>query len=170
MIDVERRDAVAELAERQHEAGRVGAARDQAEHLAAGLDQLVTADVSLDPLEDVHGRKSASPRRSREPPFEPAHHGLELGGGERERRRVRAERHSGRRLIPRSSQEGVGDGERVTDDEERLLRPCEQRAKARAYRATIATSALAAAFGRSRGGAPAAQERYSSSSLPSKLP
>ena len=43
---------VAELAQRVAEAGRVGAAGDEAEHLAARLDQLVPADVRLDPLEE----------------------------------------------------------------------------------------------------------------------
>ena len=37
--DVERGDAVAELAEDVPEAGRVGAAGDEHRHLAAGLDQ-----------------------------------------------------------------------------------------------------------------------------------
>ena len=51
VVDVQRRDAVAELAQRVEEAGRVGAARDEAEHLAARLDQVVPADVRLDPRE-----------------------------------------------------------------------------------------------------------------------
>src|SRR5581483_3974272 len=53
VIDVQRRDAVAELAQRTPEAGRVGAAADEAQHLATGLDQLVPADVLLDAPDGV---------------------------------------------------------------------------------------------------------------------
>ena len=81
VVDVERRGAVAELAQREHEAGRVGAARDEAEHLAAGLDQLVAPDVRLDPREHVHRRSvHHSERRSREPALEHAGARFELVG------------------------------------------------------------------------------------------
>ena len=53
VVDVQRRDAIAELAQRVVEARRVGAARDEAEHGAARLDQLVAADVLLDALENA---------------------------------------------------------------------------------------------------------------------
>ena len=49
VVHVQRTDAVAERAQRMPEAGRVRAARDEREHLAAGRDQLVTPDVLLDP-------------------------------------------------------------------------------------------------------------------------
>jgi len=55
VVDVQRRDAVAERAERVVQAGRVGAARDEAQDVAAGLDQVVAPDVRLDALEDVQG-------------------------------------------------------------------------------------------------------------------
>src|SRR5581483_3848099 len=55
VVDVQSGDAVPELAERMEEARRVGAPGDEAEDLAAGLDQLVAADVALDPLEDLQG-------------------------------------------------------------------------------------------------------------------
>ena len=55
VFDVQRRDAVAELAQRVQEAGRVGAARDEAEHLAARLDQLVPADVLSIRSRTLHG-------------------------------------------------------------------------------------------------------------------
>src|SRR5688572_865113 len=48
VVHVQRGDAVAERAEHVPEAGRVGAARDEARHLAAGGDQVVPADVLLD--------------------------------------------------------------------------------------------------------------------------
>ena len=50
---MQRRDAIAELAQRVEEARRVGAARDEAEHVAARLDQIVPADVLLDALENA---------------------------------------------------------------------------------------------------------------------
>ena len=56
---MERRRAVAELAQSKDEAGRVGATRDQAEHLAARLEQVVAADVDVDPLEQIHRPKCA---------------------------------------------------------------------------------------------------------------
>src|SRR5439155_348441 len=49
VVHVQRGDAVAELAQRVPEAGRVGAAGDEAADLAARLDQLVPADQLLDP-------------------------------------------------------------------------------------------------------------------------
>ena len=49
VIDVQRRGAVAELPQRVPEARRVGAARDETGDVAAGRDQLVPADVLLDP-------------------------------------------------------------------------------------------------------------------------
>jgi len=51
---VQRRDAVAELAQDVPEAGRVGASGHEAGNLAAGLDQLVAADVLGDAPADVH--------------------------------------------------------------------------------------------------------------------
>ena len=46
---MERGDAVAELAQRVPEAGRVGPAGDERDHLAARGNQVVPADVLLDP-------------------------------------------------------------------------------------------------------------------------
>src|SRR5688500_7563233 len=48
VVDVERRDAVAELAQYVPETRGVGAAGDEADHLAAGRDQVATANVALD--------------------------------------------------------------------------------------------------------------------------
>jgi hypothetical protein len=53
VVDVERADVVAELAQGVEEAGRVGAAGDEAEDVAAGRDQAVAADVRFDPLEQL---------------------------------------------------------------------------------------------------------------------
>jgi hypothetical protein len=52
VVDVQCRDAVAELTQRVEETGRIGAAGDEAEHVAARLDQIVPADVGLDALEE----------------------------------------------------------------------------------------------------------------------
>ena len=49
VVDVQGGDAVPELAQRVPEAGRVGAAGDECRHVAAGRNQLVPADVLLDP-------------------------------------------------------------------------------------------------------------------------
>src|SRR3954454_5482367 len=67
MVDVQRRNRVAELPERMEEAGRVGAARDEAEHGLARRDQLVPADVRLDPLQELQEDSvtGALTRRSR---------------------------------------------------------------------------------------------------------
>ena len=59
VVDVEGRGAIAELAQCQNEAGRVGATRHQAQNLPAGRDQVVAAHVCLDRLEQVHIPKSA---------------------------------------------------------------------------------------------------------------
>ena len=48
MVDVEGRGRVAELPEDVQEAGRVGAAGDQAQDVAPRRDQVVAADVALD--------------------------------------------------------------------------------------------------------------------------
>jgi hypothetical protein len=53
MVHVQGADPVAERPERVPEAGRVGSARDQAEHLAAGLDQVLGADQLLDSLAEL---------------------------------------------------------------------------------------------------------------------
>jgi hypothetical protein len=53
-MDVHGSRAVAELAERVPEAGRVGAAGDEARDLAPRGDQVVPPDVRFDALEDVH--------------------------------------------------------------------------------------------------------------------
>src|SRR5918996_2621702 len=55
MVDVERADAVAEGPKCMPEARRVGAPRDQAEHLAAGRNELVPADVLFDPRTENAG-------------------------------------------------------------------------------------------------------------------
>src|SRR5262249_24473066 len=59
VVDVERGDPVAELPQAAPQARRVGAARDQAGHLAAEIDQLVAADVLLDAREEGHRRSVA---------------------------------------------------------------------------------------------------------------
>jgi len=53
VVDVECRDAVAELAQRVEEAGRVCAARDEAKNVAARLEQVVPSDVRLDPVQKL---------------------------------------------------------------------------------------------------------------------
>ena len=72
VVHVQRRDPVPELAQREEEAGGVGPAGDEAQHLAARLDQVVPAHVRLDPLEDPHTAKcaqnvGAASHRSRTP-------------------------------------------------------------------------------------------------------
>jgi hypothetical protein len=49
VVDVERRHLVAERAEKVPEAGRVGPAGNQRHDLTPGRDQLVAADVLLNP-------------------------------------------------------------------------------------------------------------------------
>jgi len=53
VVDVQRRDAVAKLAQRVEETRRVRSAGDEAEDVAAGLDQVVAANVRLDALEKL---------------------------------------------------------------------------------------------------------------------
>ena len=60
MVDVERADLVAERAQNVPEAGRVGAAGDEAGDLAARRDQLVPADVGLDSLPKLALRVTSS--------------------------------------------------------------------------------------------------------------
>src|SRR5437764_1273515 len=62
VVHVQRRDAVAQRAEQMPEAGRVGAARDETRHVAAGRDQLVGADEALDPVAQLL-HPSIVPRR-----------------------------------------------------------------------------------------------------------
>jgi hypothetical protein len=50
MVDMDRRDGVTERAEGVPQAGRVGAARDEAGRRAAARDQVECANVRLDPL------------------------------------------------------------------------------------------------------------------------
>src|SRR5205823_2760280 len=58
VVDVERGDAVPELAQGVEQAGRVGASRDETGHVGTRLDQPVRTDVTLDPLEElVHERQ-----------------------------------------------------------------------------------------------------------------
>ena len=81
MVDVERRDAVAERAERVPETGRVGAARDEAADLAAGLDQVVLPDVVFDSCPqrlDVHEALSQDDPAAPEPRLRPAPDGTAL--------------------------------------------------------------------------------------------
>jgi hypothetical protein len=59
VVHVDGGNGVAELAERMPEAARVGAAGDEARHLAAGRDQVVLTDEALDPLQQlVHQKMS----------------------------------------------------------------------------------------------------------------
>ena len=53
VVHVESGDAVAQLSKGVVEAGRVGAAGNQAQHLAPRLDQVVPAHVALDPREQL---------------------------------------------------------------------------------------------------------------------
>ena len=64
VIHVQRRDAVTERAEGVPETGRVGAAGDECEHLAAGRNQLMRANVLLDPRSQllVHRHSLAAAR------------------------------------------------------------------------------------------------------------
>ncbi len=66
MVDVQRRDPVAERRERVPEAGRVRAARDEAGHVAAGRDELVPADLAFDPCSEGGGLHAVivAPRRA----------------------------------------------------------------------------------------------------------
>jgi hypothetical protein len=55
MVDVERAYAVAEGPKCMPKAGRVRATRDQAQHVAAGRNEVVPADVLLDPRTENAG-------------------------------------------------------------------------------------------------------------------
>src|SRR5919109_683782 len=55
MVDVERAYAVAEGPKCMPKAGRVRATRDEAEHVAAGRNEVVPADVLLDPRTENAG-------------------------------------------------------------------------------------------------------------------
>src|SRR4030095_717245 len=48
MVHVQRGDRVTELPQRVPKAGGVGSTRDEAEHVATGRDQVVSADLLLD--------------------------------------------------------------------------------------------------------------------------
>ena len=171
VVDVERRDAVAELAEREGEAGRVGAARDEAEHLAAGLDQLVAADVRLDPREQRPSAEvSHSPVRARR--ASPRARGdrrssssrARTGRASRTRRAARAGR-GGCPPPPRARRRSAASGRR------RGSPPRGGRAGSR-NAARVARDELAARLspppgGAARRGRRAAQARYSSSGAPS---
>jgi hypothetical protein len=61
VVDVQRGDAVAELGKGVVETRRVGAARDEAQDLPARLDEVVPADVGLDPLQDLQSAIEATP-------------------------------------------------------------------------------------------------------------
>jgi hypothetical protein len=68
VVDVQREDAVAELAEREGEARRVGASRDKAEDVPAGLDQPVPSDVLVDAREKIQGGSLPLPAREASSP------------------------------------------------------------------------------------------------------
>jgi hypothetical protein len=68
VVDVQGGDAVSELGERVVQARRVGAARDQAEDLAAGVDQPVPADVRFDAGEEIQGGSLPPPAREASSP------------------------------------------------------------------------------------------------------
>jgi hypothetical protein len=53
VVDVQRGDVEPELAQRMKEAGRVGAARNQAQDLTTRLNQVVPADVRFDPAQKL---------------------------------------------------------------------------------------------------------------------
>jgi hypothetical protein len=53
VVDVQRRDVEAELAERMEQAGRVRAAGNEAQNVATRLDQVVPADVRFDPAQKL---------------------------------------------------------------------------------------------------------------------
>ncbi len=68
VVHVQGRDVVAQCPERVPEAGRVGAAGDEAVDGAAGRDQVVPADVLFDPRAErsgVHGAIVGAPARGR---------------------------------------------------------------------------------------------------------
>jgi hypothetical protein len=53
VVDVQRRDVEAQFAERVEEAGRISAARNEAQDVATRLDQVVPADVRFDPAQEL---------------------------------------------------------------------------------------------------------------------
>jgi hypothetical protein len=61
VVDVQRRHVEAELAESVEEAGRVGAARDEAQDVATRRDQVVPADVRFDPVQELQIRSVPAP-------------------------------------------------------------------------------------------------------------
>ena len=65
VVHVQRRDLVAELAQRVPEAGGVRSARDEARDRAAGRDQLLLADVGLDRFSEDLGVHSDSVAQKR---------------------------------------------------------------------------------------------------------
>jgi hypothetical protein len=67
VVHVQRRRAVAELAQHVPEAGRVGAARDEADQVASLRDQVVTPNEPLDAFLDVHANRVDASRS--EPPM-----------------------------------------------------------------------------------------------------
>jgi hypothetical protein len=53
VVDVQRRDLEPQLTERVEEAGRVRTPRNEAQDVATRLDQVVPADVRLDPVQEL---------------------------------------------------------------------------------------------------------------------
>jgi hypothetical protein len=85
VIDVQRRHAVAELAQDVPEAGRIRPGGDEADDLAARRDQVSRANVALDPLAKlrrIHSRSVPQRRyRSNGPGIQPGGRGDSCGGG-----------------------------------------------------------------------------------------
>ena len=161
VVDVHRRDRVAELAEHVPEAGRVGAAGDEAADLAAGRDQVVLADEPLDALGEVgsHARIVTSRGQSLTQIAKDrgsAARGSTPRAARRRRRRSSALSRAAPRARPASHErrgneavgriEHVADRERVADDERTLLGPLEQRTEP----ARVARGGLRAALASAR--------------------
>jgi hypothetical protein len=63
VVDVQRLHVEPELAERVEEAGRVRAARNEAQDVATRRDQVVPADVRFDPVQELQIRSVPGPAK-----------------------------------------------------------------------------------------------------------
>ena len=145
VVDVQRRDLVAELAQRVPEAGRVGAARDEAGHLAAGRDQPVPADVGLDRLPKARGSMAKASRSTQG--STDASRAMSRSDPDVSRQPCRRETLGERRLALATSEEHAAVGPRAAS---RSSRRGGSRARSRGGRRGTPTASARGAAGRGR--------------------